>query len=92
MVSLKVFDKFDLPIAGPGCSSLGVGAFSENGPFRPNGQVLVRNEYSWNKGMIPKPKSSKPNLQFSSFSCARNKQKIRCFYVHSIVQKQICCT
>ncbi|KAI3873073.1 hypothetical protein MKX03_036905 [Papaver bracteatum] len=34
---------------GPGCSSLGVGAFSENGPFRPNGNVLVRNEYSWNK-------------------------------------------
>ncbi|CAL9040396.1 serine carboxypeptidase-like 45 [Musa acuminata AAA Group] len=34
---------------GPGCSSLGVGAFSENGPFRPSGQVLVRNEYSWNK-------------------------------------------
>ncbi|KAI3746610.1 hypothetical protein L6452_09047 [Arctium lappa] len=33
---------------GPGCSSLGVGAFSENGPFRPNGQGLVRNEYSWN--------------------------------------------
>lgn len=38
--------------AGPGCSSLGVGAFSENGPFRPNGQVLVRNEYSWNRGII----------------------------------------
>ncbi|KAI4963233.1 hypothetical protein ZWY2020_016939 [Hordeum vulgare] len=34
---------------GPGCSSLGVGAFSENGPFRPSGQALVRNEYSWNK-------------------------------------------
>ncbi|XP_042455344.1 serine carboxypeptidase-like 45 [Zingiber officinale] len=34
---------------GPGCSSLGVGAFSENGPFRPSGEVLVRNEYSWNK-------------------------------------------
>ncbi|XP_016465881.1 serine carboxypeptidase-like 45 [Nicotiana tabacum] len=34
---------------GPGCSSLGVGAFSENGPFRPNGQVLVKNKYSWNK-------------------------------------------
>nr|GMD59252.1 serine carboxypeptidase-like 45 [Ipomoea batatas] len=33
---------------GPGCSSLGVGAFSENGPFRPSGNVLVRNEYSWN--------------------------------------------
>ncbi|KAK4362079.1 hypothetical protein RND71_017320 [Anisodus tanguticus] len=34
---------------GPGCSSLGVGAFSENGPFRPRGQVLVKNEHSWNK-------------------------------------------
>ncbi|XP_072961362.1 serine carboxypeptidase-like 45 [Typha angustifolia] len=34
---------------GPGCSSVGVGAFSENGPFRPSGQVLVKNEYSWNK-------------------------------------------
>ncbi|KAL2342815.1 hypothetical protein Fmac_004100 [Flemingia macrophylla] len=34
---------------GPGCSSLGVGAFSENGPFRPNGEVLIINEYSWNK-------------------------------------------
>jgi hypothetical protein len=35
---------------GPGCSSVGVGAFSENGPFRPSGKVLARNEYSWNKG------------------------------------------
>ncbi|GMI67329.1 serine carboxypeptidase-like 45 [Hibiscus trionum] len=34
---------------GPGCSSLGVGAFSENGPFRPNGGVLVRNYHSWNR-------------------------------------------
>ncbi|XAR64336.1 Carboxypeptidase D [Bertholletia excelsa] len=34
---------------GPGCSSLGVGAFSENGPFRPRGKVLVRNEFSWNR-------------------------------------------
>ncbi|KAJ4973142.1 hypothetical protein NE237_006316 [Protea cynaroides] len=34
---------------GPGCSSLGVGAFSENGPFRPSGEILVRNEYSWNR-------------------------------------------
>ncbi|KAM7269163.1 hypothetical protein ACFE04_024660 [Oxalis oulophora] len=33
----------------PGCSSLGVGAFSENGPFRPSGKVLVMNEFSWNK-------------------------------------------
>ncbi|KAG5035160.1 hypothetical protein JHK85_010478 [Glycine max] len=34
---------------GPGCSSLGMGAFSKNGPFRPNGEVLIKNEYSWNK-------------------------------------------
>ncbi|XP_042484113.1 serine carboxypeptidase-like 45 isoform X2 [Macadamia integrifolia] len=34
---------------GPGCSSIGAGAFSEHGPFRPNGYLLVRNEYSWNK-------------------------------------------
>ncbi|XP_050937445.1 serine carboxypeptidase-like 45 [Cucumis melo] len=34
---------------GPGCSSLGVGAFSENGPFSPNGEVLVKNEHSWNR-------------------------------------------
>ncbi|KAJ4960081.1 hypothetical protein NE237_019991 [Protea cynaroides] len=34
---------------GPGCSSIGVGAFSENGPFRPSGEILVRNEYSWNR-------------------------------------------
>ncbi|CAK8544816.1 unnamed protein product [Lathyrus sativus] len=33
---------------GPGCSSLGVGAFSENGPFRPKGEGLVRNQFSWN--------------------------------------------
>lgn len=43
-----------LPCAGPGCSSLGVGAFSENGPFRPSGNALVRNEYSWNRGIILK--------------------------------------
>eukprot|EP00257_Ricinus_communis_P017206 XP_015575597.1 serine carboxypeptidase-like 45 [Ricinus communis] len=35
---------------GPGCSSLGAGAFSEHGPFRPSsGESLVINEYSWNK-------------------------------------------
>ncbi|CAI0463706.1 unnamed protein product [Linum tenue] len=49
------FDPFSKPLVlwlngGPGCSSLGVGAFSENGPFRPNGQVLIRNEHSWNTG------------------------------------------
>lgn len=35
---------------GPGCSSLGVGAFSENGPFRPKGEALLKNQYSWNRG------------------------------------------
>ncbi|KZV27367.1 serine carboxypeptidase-like 45-like [Dorcoceras hygrometricum] len=34
---------------GPGCSSLGAGAFSEHGPFKPSGNILVRNDYSWNK-------------------------------------------
>ncbi|EEF45079.1 serine carboxypeptidase, putative [Ricinus communis] len=35
---------------GPGCSSVGAGAFSEHGPFRPSGgDNLVVNEYSWNK-------------------------------------------
>ncbi|GFQ01188.1 serine carboxypeptidase-like 45 [Phtheirospermum japonicum] len=34
---------------GPGCSSLGVGAFSENGPFRPStNNVLLKNRFSWN--------------------------------------------
>ncbi|GLJ45105.1 hypothetical protein SUGI_0949530 [Cryptomeria japonica] len=34
---------------GPGCSSFGVGALTENGPFQPKGDKLVRNGYSWNK-------------------------------------------
>lgn len=34
---------------GPGCSSIGAGAFSENGPFRPSGNGLIKNDYSWNK-------------------------------------------
>ncbi|XP_059462899.1 serine carboxypeptidase-like 45 isoform X2 [Corylus avellana] len=34
---------------GPGCSSVGTGAFSEHGPLRPSGDILVRNYYSWNK-------------------------------------------
>nr|KAJ0207212.1 hypothetical protein LSAT_V11C500285600 [Lactuca sativa] len=36
---------------GPGCSSVGEGAFVEHGPFKPSGSVLVKNEYSWNKGI-----------------------------------------
>ncbi|EPS68641.1 hypothetical protein M569_06128, partial [Genlisea aurea] len=34
---------------GPGCSSIGAGAFSEHGPFHPNNNILVKNNYSWNK-------------------------------------------
>ncbi|KAM7518304.1 hypothetical protein LguiB_017266 [Lonicera macranthoides] len=35
---------------GPGCSSLGIGAMEELGPFRVNsdGNTLFRNEYAWN--------------------------------------------
>ena len=39
--------------AGPGCSSLGYGAFMEHGPFKPagpNGELLRTNKYSWNMG------------------------------------------
>ncbi|KAI7992875.1 Serine carboxypeptidase-like 45 [Camellia lanceoleosa] len=34
---------------GPGCSSIGVGAFCEHGPFKPTEHVLAKNDYSWNK-------------------------------------------
>lgn len=35
---------------GPGCSSVGLGAFTENGPFRPTSNgTLVINPYSWNR-------------------------------------------
>ncbi|KAK2420966.1 serine carboxypeptidase [Trifolium repens] len=35
---------------GPGCSSVGQGAFSEHGPFKPTKKGgLVRNKFSWNK-------------------------------------------
>ncbi|KAL1548770.1 serine carboxypeptidase-like 45 [Salvia divinorum] len=34
---------------GPGCSSIGAGAFSEHGPFQPSGNILLKNRYSWNK-------------------------------------------
>ncbi|CAM0951704.1 unnamed protein product [Alopecurus aequalis] len=35
---------------GPGCSSLGAGAFQELGPFRvnPDGKTLSRNRHAWN--------------------------------------------
>ncbi|CAL1387213.1 unnamed protein product [Linum trigynum] len=35
---------------GPGCSSIGLGAFSQHGPFKPNAAgLLVKNDYRWNK-------------------------------------------
>ncbi|KAK2366916.1 serine carboxypeptidase [Trifolium repens] len=35
---------------GPGCSSVGQGAFSEHGPFKPTKKGgLVKNKFSWNK-------------------------------------------
>ncbi|XP_048437627.1 serine carboxypeptidase-like 45 isoform X3 [Pyrus x bretschneideri] len=34
---------------GPGCSSVGVGAFNENGPFQPSGDILLKNDFSWNR-------------------------------------------
>lgn len=39
-------------VAGPGCSSIGGGAFTELGPFYPtgDGRGLRRNSKSWNKG------------------------------------------
>ena len=38
--------------AGPGCSSLGIGAMTELGPFRvnPDGKTLSRNRHAWNNG------------------------------------------
>jgi hypothetical protein len=45
-----------LKLTGPGCSSLGYGAFEELGPFRVNsdGKTLYRNPYAWNEGEIIK--------------------------------------
>ncbi|KAL9669533.1 hypothetical protein QQ045_007080 [Rhodiola kirilowii] len=34
---------------GPGCSSIGAGLFCEHGPFKPSGDILHKNDYSWNK-------------------------------------------
>ncbi|GLJ42539.1 hypothetical protein SUGI_0881950 [Cryptomeria japonica] len=33
---------------GPGCSSVGIGAFEENGPFKFNDKDLEQNKFSWN--------------------------------------------
>ncbi|XP_034694058.1 serine carboxypeptidase-like 45 [Vitis riparia] len=34
---------------GPGCSSVRGGAFGQHGPFRPSGDILLTNKYSWNR-------------------------------------------
>ena len=39
---------------GPGCSSIVAGAFCKHGPFRPSGDISVKNYYSWNKGIPSK--------------------------------------
>jgi len=42
---------FVLSFVGPGCTSVGIGAFTEHGPFVTNqGEALQKNQYSWNKG------------------------------------------
>ncbi|CAJ2638058.1 unnamed protein product [Trifolium pratense] len=49
------FDAVSKPVVlwlsgGPGCSSIGQGAFSEHGPFHPTKKGgLVKNRYSWNR-------------------------------------------
>ncbi|CAN1344501.1 Serine carboxypeptidase-like 40 [Linum perenne] len=50
-------NKEELPLVlwlngGPGCSSLGYGAMTEQGPFRvgSDGKTLFTNKYSWNRG------------------------------------------
>lgn len=44
----------NFPSSGPGCSSMGGGAFTELGPFFPSGdgRGLRRNSKSWNKGVL----------------------------------------
>ncbi|KAH9675310.1 serine carboxypeptidase-like 45 [Citrus sinensis] len=48
---------------GPGCSSIGAGAFCEHGPFKPSGDTLLRNEYSWNKAQLIIQSNMKLNLK-----------------------------
>ncbi|KAL6272462.1 hypothetical protein ACE6H2_023154 [Prunus campanulata] len=38
-----------LSFEGPGCSSVGIGAFGEHGPFKPSGNILLKNDFSWNR-------------------------------------------
>ncbi|RWR79203.1 Peptidase S10, serine carboxypeptidase [Cinnamomum micranthum f. kanehirae] len=53
-VEANVADPLSRPLTlwlngGPGCSSLGAGAFMEHGPFRVgDNELLIQNPYSWN--------------------------------------------
>ena len=51
--TLQLLVGFDFQI-GPGCSSIGNGAFTENGPFRVTLETgtLIENTFSWNKGFF----------------------------------------
>jgi serine carboxypeptidase-like clade II len=42
------------PSTGPGCSSFGIGAMQELGPFRVNSdnRTLSRNKNAWNNGTV----------------------------------------
>ncbi|RZB47683.1 Serine carboxypeptidase-like 45, partial [Glycine soja] len=47
-----IFSSFNCLVAsaGPDCTSVGVGAFTEHGPFVTNqGEAIEKNQYSWNK-------------------------------------------
>lgn len=50
----RTLKKSHVCVSGPGCSSVGGGAFTELGPFFPtgDGRGLRRNSKSWNKGML----------------------------------------
>lgn len=51
---LNGFEHLCLMYLGPGCSSIGGGAFTELGPFFPtgDGRSLRVNSKSWNKGKM----------------------------------------
>ncbi|KAF7806807.1 serine carboxypeptidase-like 45 [Senna tora] len=63
---------FGFCFEGPSCSSVGPGAFVEHGLFKPSKNVLVRNDYSWNKGS--------PNSNSNTVKCGSlgNKEKLQC--------------
>lgn len=89
--SFNILYSLGLCLAGPGCSSVGVGAFSENGPFKPSGQKLFRNEYSWNRGTKTKIKKTVFEEKCDLVLLTEGKCDLEFFPVY-IFQWQICCT